>query len=126
MAYIDAARIAGLKPLRVISDSSATALTYAFQRRKELDDKNPKLVCFVDMGHSYTSLIIVYFKASVGHILFQKSDRNLGARDIDYMICEKLAADFASKNGSNPMENKKMFQRMMEAVEKMRKKLTPN
>jgi heat shock protein 4 len=37
VAYVQAAKIAGLKPLRIISDSSATALAYAYQRRKELE-----------------------------------------------------------------------------------------
>lgn len=61
IAYVDAAKIAGLNPLRIISDSSATALAYAYQRRKELDDKTPRQVCFVDMGHSYISVIVVFF-----------------------------------------------------------------
>ena len=36
-AYINAAAIAGIRPLKIISDITATALLYAYQKRKELE-----------------------------------------------------------------------------------------
>ena len=36
-AYVEAAAIAGIKPLKIISAMTATALLYAYQKRKELE-----------------------------------------------------------------------------------------
>ena len=57
-AYLDACEIAGINCIRLINESTATALTYGFFRSKDLDEKKPRTVCFVDFGHA--SLIITY------------------------------------------------------------------
>ena len=36
-AYVEAAGIAGIRPLKIITDSSATAIAYAYSKRKELE-----------------------------------------------------------------------------------------
>ena len=69
-AYVEAAVIAGLKPLKIISDSTATALLYAYQKRKELEQVQSKQVCFVDVGHAYTSLTVINFMPMSGQVVF--------------------------------------------------------
>mmetsp|Transcript_18144 Transcript_18144/g.31008 ORF Transcript_18144/g.31008 Transcript_18144/m.31008 type:complete len:96 (+) Transcript_18144:697-984(+) len=59
-------------------------------------------------------------------ILYHHSDRNLGARQIDYALLETFAAEFKAKNGVDPMSNQRCRLRMLDQVEKLRKLLTAN
>lgn len=54
------------------------------------------------------------------------SNRNLGARQIDYLLFEIFAAEFAKKYGCDPRESPRARLRMLDAIEKMRKLLTAN
>ena len=54
------------------------------------------------------------------------SNRNLGARNIDYLLFEKFSAEFAKKYGCDPRNDKRCRLRMLDAIEKMRKLLTAN
>ena len=92
-AYVWAAKIARVTPLGVVSDSTATAMAYAYQRSKELKQVGSKQVCFVDMGHSYTSVTVVRFGAAHAQVLYEKSHRNLGARNIDLIVAEALSKE---------------------------------
>ncbi len=58
---LDASEIAGFKCLRVINESTAIALNYGFFRKKDLDPKTPRVVAFVDMGNSKTTVTIASF-----------------------------------------------------------------
>jgi len=60
-AYLDAAEIAGIKCIRLINESTATALTYGFFRKADLDDKKERVVAFVDFGHSKLSITYAVF-----------------------------------------------------------------
>ena len=51
-ALLDAASIAGLNALRLINDTTATALGYGITKSDLPEAENPRHVAFVDMGHS--------------------------------------------------------------------------
>nr|GEY59633.1 heat shock 70 kDa protein 16 [Tanacetum cinerariifolium] len=53
--YLDAATIAGLKPLMLMHDGTATALGYGMYTT-DLSDKGPTIVVFVDIGHCDTQV----------------------------------------------------------------------
>ena len=59
-------------------------------------------MAFVDFGHSKTTVTIASFVKAKCKILGTHSDRNLGARDIDYQIMEKVGEEFAKKHGYKP------------------------
>jgi hypothetical protein len=42
------------------------------------------------MGHSKTTITIAGFKQQESRIIVHMSDRNLGGRDLDYQIMQKL------------------------------------
>ena len=121
---LDACEIAGLKCLRLINESTAIALQYGFFRKKDLDAKESRVVAFVDVGHSKTTVTIASFIQGKTKIICHKSDRNLGARDFDWAIIEKIGGEFASKVGADPRKNSRCIVRMFEAVEKGRKTLS--
>ena len=52
------------------------------------------------------------------------SDENLGGRDLDWVIFEKLNEEFIGKGGCNLKEKKKMRFNMLNAIERARKALS--
>ena len=123
-AMLDAAEIAGLKCLRLINESTAIALQYGFFRKKDLDAKEERRVAFVDVGNAKTTITIASFVQGKTKIIIHKSDRNLGGRDFDMAILEKVGGEFAEKYGADPRKNARCIIRMMEAIEKCRKMLS--
>jgi heat shock 70kDa protein 4 len=120
-SLLDAAEIAGLKCLRVINESTAIALNYGFFRKRDLDPKEERVVAFVDLGHSKTTITIASFIQGKTKIICHKSDRNLGARDFDWEIMQIIGGKFAEKYGADPRKNVRCQIRMLEAIEKSRK-----
>lgn len=60
------------------------------------------------------------------NILASHSDRNIGARNIDYMLVDKFGEDFNKKYGCDPRKNVRSRLRMLDAIEKQRKILSAN
>jgi len=125
-AYLDAAEIAGIKCVRLMNEGTATALTYGFFRKTDLDDNKPRIVAFVDFGHSKLSVTIASFVKGKMKILGSHSNRNLGARKLDYQLFDMLADEFTKKYGCDPRDSPRCRLRLLDAIEKMRKLLTAN
>lgn len=123
-AMLDAAEIAGMKCLRVINESTAIALNYGFFRKRDLDAEKARNVVFVDVGNSKTTITVAAFLPGKTTIVCHNSDRNLGARDFDYALFEKLGGEFNEKYGADPRKNIRCRIRMLEAIEKARKILS--
>lgn len=115
---LDAAEIAGLKCIRLINESTAIALNYGFFRKADLPDKDPRNVVFVDLGHSKLTVTIASFLKGKMRIIVHKSDRNIGARNMDALLVEKLGGEFAKKVGSDPRKNVRARLRMLDVIEK--------
>ena len=126
-AFLDAIEIADLKCLRIINESTAVALTYGFFRKPELPEKgDPRVVAFVDLGHSKLTVTIASFLAGKMKVISHNSDRNLGARNFDYELVEKLGEEFMKKYGCDPRKNVKARLRLLDIIEKQRKILSAN
>lgn len=121
---LDAAEIAGLKCIRLINDSTAIALNYGFFRKADLPDKDARNVVFVDLGHSKTTVTIASFLKGKTRIIIHKSDRNMGARNMDALLVEILGGEFAKKYGADPRKNVRARLRMLDVIEKQRKILS--
>ena len=76
------------------------------------------------MGHSKTTVTIAGFKQQEARIICHKSDRNLGGRDMDYQIMQKLGEEFNAKFGCDPREGIRTRLRLYETIEKSRKLLS--
>lgn len=125
-AVLDACEIANLKCTRLINESTAICLNYGFFRKKDLPEKKeePRHVVFVDFGHTKLTVTIANFVKGKCKILCHHSDRNCGARNIDYQIAEKLGENFNKKYGCDPRKNVRSRIRMLDAIEKQRKVLS--
>jgi heat shock protein 4 len=125
-AYLDAADIAGLKCVRLINESTAICLNYGFFRKMDLDAEKARKVCFVDFGHSKLCITYASFKKGKLNINYTQSDRNMGARQIDFLLVDLFGGIFNKKFGCDPRKAPRSRMRMLDAIEKMRKLLTMN
>jgi len=123
-SLVDACEIAGLKCLRVINESTAICYNYGFFRKGDLSAEDDRIVAFIDMGNSKTTVTIAAFKQKEARMICHKSDRNLGGRDLDYAMMQKIGEEFMTKHGDDPRENVRCKLRMLETCEKARKMLS--
>lgn len=124
-ALLDAAEIAGLTCLRVISDMTATALDYGLYRRQHFTDAKT-IVTFVSVGHSAASVCIAAFTSAGGEILAEVSNPDLGGRDMDFLIAQHFAGVFEKQHGMNPLENIKAKLKLEDQAERTKKILSAN
>ena len=125
-ALLDAAEIAGIKPLKIMNDTAATALGYGIYRSNEFDEKVPINVAFVSMGHSHCSCSIASFTKHQLTILAEITDRTVGGRNVDRLLMEHFANDFKAKTGLDALASAKTRYKIEEAVTKMKKILSAN
>jgi molecular chaperone DnaK (HSP70) len=125
-AMIDSLSIANLNCTSLVNESSCIVLNYGLFRRSQFDEKNPRIVAFVDMGQSKTTITFGSFTKNLSKVISVTSDRFCGARDFDYYLMQHFSNVFQKKYGCNPMSSVKTRLRMMEAISKTRKILTGN
>ena len=125
-ALLDAAEIAGIKPLKIMNDTAATALGYGIYRSNEFDEKVPVNVAFVSVGHSHFTCSIASFTRHELTVLAEATDRTVGGRNIERLLIEHFAGIFEKKTGLNPLESAKTRFKIEEAVAKMKKILSAN
>ncbi|KIK69477.1 hypothetical protein GYMLUDRAFT_53862 [Collybiopsis luxurians FD-317 M1] len=125
-AIHDAASIAGLNVLRLINDTTASALGYGITKSDLPEADSPKYVAFVDVGHSSLSVSIVAF--SKGQLIVKATayDRHLGGRDIDYALVRHFSKEFKEKYKIDVLSNPKATFRLAAAAEKLKKVLSAN
>ena len=125
-AMLESVTISGLNCSSLLNESSAIALAYGFRKLKEFQDDKPRLVCFIDLGHSQTTIFYARFTKSLIEVISVTSERFCGARDFDYLIAEKISYDFQKRYGNDPLDSPKSKISLMNAINKARKTLTVN
>lgn len=124
-AYLDAAIIAGLKPLRLIHDCTATALSYGIYKTNFNSD-GPSYVAFIDIGQCDTQVCIAAFEFGQMRILSHAFDRSLGGRDFDEVLFTHFAEKFKEQYKIDVYSNAKACIRLRAACEKLKKVLSAN
>lgn len=126
-AALDAAAIAGLNVLRLINDTSATALGYGITKADlPAEEEPPRHIVFVDVGHSNMSVSVVAYNKGKLQVKSTTYDRHLGGRDIDYALVQYFAAQFQTKYRIDVLSNPKAVFRLTAACEKLKKVLSAN
>ncbi|KAK5237082.1 adenyl-nucleotide exchange factor sse1, partial [Cryomyces antarcticus] len=107
-AILDAADIANVKVLRLINDTTATALGYGITK---LDlpgaEEKPRRVAFIDIGHSNYTCSIVEFKKGELAVKSTAYDRHFGGRNFDKALVDHFAKEFKEKFKIDINENAK-------------------
>jgi len=124
-AYLDAATIAGLKPLRLMHDCAAIALSYGIYKT-DFSKTGPTYVAFVDIGHCDTQVSIVSFEAGHMRILSHAFDSSLGGRDFDDVLFVYFAKQFKELYNIDVYSNMRTSIRLRSACEKLKKVLSAN
>jgi heat shock protein 4 len=125
-ALIEAIKIADLNCTSLVNESSAISLNYGLFRRNQFDEKTAKIVGFVDMGQSKTSIFFTSFTRNNHKVISVTTDRFCGARDIDYILMEHFGGKFKQKYGCDPLKSTKCKLRLLDTIAKCRKILTGN
>ncbi|KAL4873729.1 hypothetical protein BDV12DRAFT_159496 [Aspergillus spectabilis] len=126
-AMLDAGEIAGLKILRLINDTTATALGYGITK---LDlpgpEEKPRRVMFVDIGYSDYTASVVEFRKGELNVKATAYDRHFGGRNFDKALTEHFAEEFKEKFKIDIRTNPKAWSRTLAAAEKLKKILSAN
>ena len=127
LAMRDACEIGGIHALRLMHDTTATAVEYGIYKsaKKVFDATAPQHIMFVDLGHASTSVSVVDFV--IGKLVVRSTtfDRNLGGRDFDMAIAKWISTEFQAKHKDDPMSTPKTLRKLLIAAEKAKKTLSP-
>jgi len=123
-ALLNSLTIAGLQPLRLINETTATALAYGIY--KKFDEEKPVNVLFFDMGDSSTSCSVVSFTQGKLKVLAHSFDRTLGGRNFDRVITKHLAEEFKQKYKIDICSNLRALKKVELAAEKAKQVLNVN
>ncbi|KAG6551457.1 hypothetical protein Mapa_006880 [Marchantia paleacea] len=124
-AYLDAATIAGLHPLRLMHETTATALAYGIYKT-DLPDTDPVNVVFVDVGHASMQVCVAAFKKGQLKVLAHSFDRCLGGRDFDEVLFNHFAEKFKEEYKIDVKSNARACLRLRAGCEKLKKMLSAN
>uniref|UniRef100_A0A6G1SJ21 Heat shock protein n=1 Tax=Aceria tosichella TaxID=561515 RepID=A0A6G1SJ21_9ACAR len=118
-ALIQAALIAGLNPLQVITDMSAVVLNYAYYRTTKEDP--PKFMAFINFGQSNLQCVVACLtpQEDTATIIAAESEP-IGGSDFD-----KLLADHFIKK-HNLTLNQKSYLKLVASCEKLKRNLSAN
>lgn len=122
---MDAAKIAGLTPVRLLHDCTATALGYGIYKTDFLN-KGPCYAAFVDIGHSDTQVAVVSFQPGHMKVLSHAFDSDLGARDFDEVLFCRFAVQFKEQYDIDVYSSRRACIRLRAACEKLKKVLSAN
>ncbi|KAJ6109487.1 hypothetical protein N7486_001722 [Penicillium sp. IBT 16267x] len=126
-AMIDAGDIAGLNVLRLVNDTTATALGYGITK---LDlpgpEEKPRRVVFVDIGASDYTASIVEFRKGELNVKATACERHFGGRNFDIALTERFADEFKEKYKIDIRTHPKAWSRTVAAAEKMKKVMSAN
>ncbi|PWN23773.1 putative heat shock protein Hsp88 [Microstroma glucosiphilum] len=125
-AMLDAAEVAGLNPLRLMNDTTATALGYGITKTDLPEPENPRNVVFCDFGHSSYQVAVVAFSKGQLTVLGTASDRHFGGRDMDLALLKHFAEEFKGKYKVDVMSSQKAIFRLAAGCERLKKVLSAN
>ncbi|XP_059060125.1 97 kDa heat shock protein isoform X3 [Achroia grisella] len=126
-ALLDAAAISGLNVLRLMNETTATALSYGIYKQDlPTPEEKPRNVVFVDFGHSSLQVSACAFNKGKLRVLATASDPQCGGRDIDMGMAEYFAQDFLTRFKLDARKNQRAYLRLMQEVEKLKKQMSAN
>ena len=129
-ALLDAAHVAGLNCLRLMNDTTAIALGYGITKTDlpdaSIENHKPRIVTFVDIGHSSYQVAVASFVKGKLSILGTSCDRNLGGRDFDQAIVDHYIKEFDKKYKLDIKSSAKAVFRLRVGAERVKKILSAN
>lgn len=126
-AMLDAGEIAGLKVLRLINDTTATALGYGITKLDLPDpEEKPRRVMFVDIGHTEYTASVVEFRKGELNVKSTAYDRHFGGRNFDLALTDHFANEFKENFKIDVRTHGKAWARTVASAERMKKVMSAN
>ncbi|XP_014253857.1 heat shock 70 kDa protein 4 [Cimex lectularius] len=126
-ALLDAAQISGLNVLRLMNETTATALSYGIYKQDlPSPEEKPRNVFFVDCGHSSLQVFACAFNKGKLNMLATACDPNLGGRDFDKILADQFSKEFETRYHIYPRNNHRAYLRLLTDVEKLKKQMSAN
>lgn len=124
-AMLAATQLASLNCLRLMNETTATALSYGIYKT-DLPEGDPVNVVFIDIGFASTQVCVVALKKGQLQVLSNAWDRDLGGRDLDNVLFEHFAKEFNEKYKFDLRSQARACHRLRQGCEKVKKVLTTN
>ena len=123
-AILSACKVANLNVSKCLNESIALGLLYRKNHNEEFDENTFKKIFFIDIGASKTTVSLLMIGFDSVQVISEHCERSLGIRNIDLLLSKFYQAKHL-KN-IDVFKNKRLFYKMMEAIEKQRKILSAN
>ena len=114
----DAGVIAGLDVKRIINEPTAAALAYGLDKKKE-----EKVLVF-DLGGGTFDVSVLEIGDGVVEVISTSGDNHLGGDNFDQKVIDWLATEFKKETGIDLRLDKMANQRLKDAAEDAKKKLS--
>lgn len=126
-SVLDAAQIVGLNCLRLMNDMTAVALNYGIYK-PDLPGlyEKPRIVVFVDMGHSALQVSACAFNKGKLKVLGTAFDPFLGGKNFDEKLVEHFCAEFKTKYKLDAKSKIRALLRLYQECEKLKKLMSSN
>lgn len=127
LELLTAGKIAGLN-FRLINDHTALAFNYGIYKASDLPklEEQPKLVAFVDCGHSGIQASLVTFNTGRAKILSAVHDLSVGGIYFDALLRDHFTAIFKDKYKIDSRQNPRSWLRLLDECEKLKKQMSAN
>ncbi|XP_062423135.1 heat shock protein 105 kDa isoform X2 [Rhea pennata] len=126
-SVLDAAQIVGLNCLRLMNDMTAVALNYGIYKQDlPAPEEKPRIVVFVDMGHSAFQVSACAFNKSKLKVLGTTFDPFLGGRNFDGKLVDYFCAEIKAKYKLDPKAKVRALLRLYQECEKLKKLMSSN
>ncbi|XP_077015087.1 heat shock protein 105 kDa isoform X2 [Tamandua tetradactyla] len=126
-SVLDAAQIVGLNCLRLMNDMTAVALNYGIYKQDLPGlDERPRIVVFVDMGHSAFQVSACAFNKGKLKVLGTAFDPFLGGKNFDEKLVEHFCVEFKAKYKLDAKSKIRALLRLYQECEKLKKLMSSN
>lgn len=119
-AIVDAAKIAGLNVLRIISAPTAAAMAYGFDEKP----KGERNVLIFDLGGGTFDVSILSIDDGIFEVKSTASDTHLGGEDFDNRLLDHFVQKFKDKYNKNLESNQRALFRLRTACERAKRTLS--
>lgn len=126
-SVIDAAQIAGLNCLRLMNETTAVTLAYGIYKQDlPTPEEKPRIVVFVDIGHSGYQVSVCAFNKGKLKILATAFDPEMGGKDFDERLVRHFCEEFAVKYKLDVKSKPRALVRLYQECEKLKKLMSAN
>ncbi|XP_037603755.1 heat shock 70 kDa protein 4a [Sebastes umbrosus] len=126
-SVMDAAQIAGLNCLRLMNETTAVTLAYGIYKQDlPAPEEKPRIVVFVDVGHSGYQVSVCAFNKGKLKILATAFDSELGGKGFDDILVNHFCEEFGKKYKLDVKTKPRALVRLVQECEKLKKLMSAN